>query len=146
MFCLWCCSSRSRRSCKLDHIFDNECDNECNICGASNENLKDHIYDNECDNKCNVCGELRNTLGHVFGDWTVVQEATKHEEGKQARVCQECGYVEYRTIAKLEGVKTGVVVAIVGGSTLVGATGAFSIVWFGVKKRRFSDLKNIFKK
>ena len=131
---------------KLNHEFDNNCDNSCNVCGATNPKLEPHVYENKCDDTCNVCGGLRRTLGHVFGDWIVVDEATKHAEGKEGRVCKECGYVEYRTTPKTEGIGAGAVVAIVGGSTVVGAAGAFSVVWFGVKRKRFSDLKNIFKK
>ena len=131
---------------KLDHVYENQCDNECDICGASNENLGDHVYSNRCDDTCNICGGLRRVLGHVFGEWAVAVESTKHEAGKEGRVCKECGYVEYRALPLAKGIGAGAVVAIVGGSTVVAAAGGFSVVWFGVKKRKFSDLKKIFKK
>ncbi len=130
---------------QLDHTYDNTCDVDCNVCGAS-RTPGQHVYDNRCDELCNICGGKRRTLGHVFGDWSVVEESTKHDHGKEARVCNECGYVEYRELPLEEGMGTGAVVAIVGSSTAVAAAGGFSVFWFGIKKRKFSDLKKIFKK
>ena len=40
----------------------------------------------------------------------------------------------------------GAVVAIIAGAAVVAAIGTFSVVWFGIKKKKFSDLKGIFKK
>ena len=67
-------------------------------------------------------------------------------ETKKVFVCNECGYVEYRELPLEEGMGAGAVVAIVGSSTAVAAAGGFSVFWFGIKKRKFSDLKKIFKK
>ncbi len=130
---------------QLEHTYDNTCDVDCNVCGAS-RTPGQHVYDNRCDELCNICGGKRRTLGHVFGEWVVVEESTKHDHGKEARVCNECGYVEYRELPLAEGMGAGAVVAIVGGSTVVAAAGGFSVFWFGIKKRKFSDLKKIFKK
>ena len=47
------------------HVFDNNCDNECNNCGGTNPNFASHVYDNGCDTTCNVCGDTRTTQ-HVF--------------------------------------------------------------------------------
>lgn len=41
------------------HTFDNDCDSECNVCGATR--TPTHKYDNACDKECNVCGETRET-------------------------------------------------------------------------------------
>ena len=51
----------------LDHVYDNSCDNECNVedCKA----LRDagHVFDHACDTTCNVsgCGYTRK-IEHVF--------------------------------------------------------------------------------
>ena len=52
------------------------------------------------------CGETYkdsyvDALGHTFGEWTVVKEATEDEEGLKERVCA-CGEKEQQKIAKLE--------------------------------------------
>ena len=68
-----------------NHAFDNNCDNECNNCGAANPDYADHVdvaeadcvcdvceapldhkYDNACDADCNVCGETRTPEDHVY--------------------------------------------------------------------------------
>lgn len=48
-----------------------------------------HEYDNDCDDECNLCGEKR-TPKHYFGEWTVVKEATNDEEGLKERTCGRC--------------------------------------------------------
>lgn len=40
-------------------------------------------------------------LGHKFGQWEVVKEATDKEEGLERRACVACGFEEERTVAKL---------------------------------------------
>ena len=119
---------------KLEHKFDNTCDVDCNVCGASNPNLGDHEYDHNCDNTCNICGGIRRTLGHVYGAWTVAKEATKKEEGQEYRECIHCGVIEIRSIAKLES--NGGKVAIIVTSSVVGAGGAgFAGYWFLLRKK-----------
>lgn len=41
------------------HTFDNDCDGECNVCGATR--TPQHKYDNACDKECNVCKLTRET-------------------------------------------------------------------------------------
>ncbi|MBQ9115893.1 MAG: hypothetical protein IJY04_02610, partial [Clostridia bacterium] len=41
------------------HTFDNDCDAECNVCGATR--TPTHKYDNACDKECNVCKATRET-------------------------------------------------------------------------------------
>ncbi len=48
-----------------DHVYDNDCDADCNVCGATRE-VGDHVYDNACDDKCNVCGATRLVGNHVY--------------------------------------------------------------------------------
>ena len=68
-----------------NHAFDNNCDNECNNCGAANPNFADHVdaaeadcvcdvcsapidhtWANACDTACDVCGETRTPEDHVY--------------------------------------------------------------------------------
>ncbi len=43
---------------KAEHTFDNACDADCNVCGAT-RTPAEHAYDNACDTACNVCGATR---------------------------------------------------------------------------------------
>ena len=48
-----------------EHGYANNCDADCNVCGAP-RTPSDHVYDNEtCDIDCNVCGDVR-TVPHDF--------------------------------------------------------------------------------
>jgi len=47
------------------HAYDNACDADCNVCGAVRVPA-DHVYDNVCDADCNVCGDLREVDGHAY--------------------------------------------------------------------------------
>ena len=48
-----------------DHVYDNACDTNCNVCGDVRE-VGDHLYDNACDADCNECGETREVGDHVY--------------------------------------------------------------------------------
>lgn len=77
------------------HVYDNDCDANCNTCGyvrevgdhaygdyqstedghfkvcteCSNQTATEpHVYDNACDFDCNVCGAVRNVDGHEFSE------------------------------------------------------------------------------
>ena len=45
-----------------------------------------------------------------------------------------------------EGLSGGAVAGIVAGSTVAAGAGGFSLFWFVIKKKRFSDLLKVFKK
>ena len=49
-----------------EHEYDNDCDVDCNICGAVRE-VNGHIYSNDFDATCNVCGAVRE-VSYIFGD------------------------------------------------------------------------------
>jgi predicted RNA-binding Zn-ribbon protein involved in translation (DUF1610 family) len=58
--------------------------------------------------KCSVCGEILvaqkdiDALGHDWGEWTVVKEATEDEEGIEQRVCsRDDSHIEESAIPKL---------------------------------------------
>ena len=70
----------------------------CSVCGkviVKQEDTPklDHTYTHECSTECSVCHELRDA-SHSFGEWNVVKEPSKKEEGKQTRTCSFCGYTE----------------------------------------------------
>ena len=48
----------------VDHTYDNQCDTNCNVCGATRW-VPDHVYDHACDTDCNICGAVRVTE-HVY--------------------------------------------------------------------------------
>ena len=83
-----------------------------------------HKYDNACDATCNTCAETRTPSLH-FSD---------NKDGK----CDECG-----ENFELSG---GAIAGIAVGSTAVAGLGGFSLVWFVIKKKKWSDLVGIFKK
>ena len=47
-----------------EHVYDNACDTDCNVCGATRTTT--HAYDNDCDTDCNVCGEEREVGEHAY--------------------------------------------------------------------------------
>jgi len=83
-----------------------------------------HAYDNACDVTCNTCGEERTPAKHY----------SENADGK----CDECG-----ESFKLSG---GAIVGIAVGSTAAVGLGGFSLFWFMIKKKKWSDLIGIFKK
>ncbi len=46
------------------HIYDNACDDTCNVCGVRRW-VGDHVYDNACDTTCNACAASR-TAPHSY--------------------------------------------------------------------------------
>ncbi len=43
---------------ECEHEYDNDCDDECNLCGELRE-VGEHVYDDEYDADCNICGDVR---------------------------------------------------------------------------------------
>lgn len=92
-----------------------------------------HEYNNDCDDECNLCGEKR-TPKHRYGVWTVVKEATNDEEGLKERECALCHAKQQVVLQKTavpEKQKTKVlsksdIAGIVVGSVL--CAGAFSFI------------------
>ena len=92
------------------HVYDNECDAECNVCFETRE-VAGHIFEID-GHYCDVCGEATETPVHVdadedgecdicfelmevphehtYGDWEVVTEATVNADGLKVKEC-ECG-------------------------------------------------------
>lgn len=77
------------------------------LVGAGEEEDHTHIFGEEWKNdetshwkECE-CGEKSEEAEHIFGEWTVIKEATENEEGEERRECEVCGKDETRTIDKL---------------------------------------------
>ncbi len=83
------------------HVYDTDCDVDCNACGAVRE-AADHWYDNDCDVYCNACGYEREAAGHVYDSdcdayCNVCGEwrepETEHSYDNECDVyCNGCGY------------------------------------------------------
>ena len=88
--CTGCGATKQVTSDKLDHIYDNACDTECNYgCGTTRE--PEHNYSSNWSSDadihwhaCSVCGEKTDETHHTPGD-----PATEWN----AQTCTECGYV-----------------------------------------------------
>ena len=86
-----------------------------------------HKYDNDCDGACNVCAEVRTPA--------------EHSDANDDRICDECGAELPR-----EGLSGGAIAAIAIGAVAVTGLGGFSLFWFVIKKKKWSDIIGIFKK
>ena len=76
-----------------EHTYDNNCDTDCNKCGATR--TTEHTYDNACDTDCNACGATR-TTEHTYDNACDVDcnacGATRETEHAYADgVCGVCG-------------------------------------------------------
>ena len=69
----------------------------CSGCSEKN-GFTAHVYDNNCDDTCNVCNVKRVAGDHVFGAWTTILEPTTSTEGKRERKCIICGFTDTDTI------------------------------------------------
>ena len=75
-------------STKAEHVFDNSCDDSCNVCAQKRSVT--HTYSGECDSECDICGLTRTATGtHSGGEATCTKKA----------VCSVCGE-EYGELAK----------------------------------------------
>lgn len=113
----------------------------CTSCGHTYVDNKvealGHTYDNDCDADCNVCGKQRTPADHKFGDWTVTQEPTEDQEGREERTCSVCGHVEKRILPKIvpTGLGTAAIIGIIVGSIVV-VCGVGAAVYFFIRKRK----------
>ena len=71
------------------HAYDNACDADCNACGATRE-VADHAYDNACDVDCNVCGATREVADHTY-ESAVTTAPTCGADGVRTYTCSACG-------------------------------------------------------
>ena len=90
-------------------------------------NATGHAYDNACAPACNACGEGRTPAEHTDADGNLI--------------CDECG-----ATLPGDGLSGGAIAGIAVGSTATAGLGGFSLFWFVIKKKKWSDLVAIFKK
>jgi len=62
----------------------------CTICGEK-EKVEAHVYDNDCDPDCNVCGRIR-IVKHSFSDNWVSDSASHYKE------CEGCGIIKGKEV------------------------------------------------
>ena len=111
----------------------------CTVCNKTEGEALGHKYDNACDAACNACDATRTPAAHVYGEWSVVKDATATEDGERQHTCTECGNVESEVIPALgeteEKTPVGVVIAIVVASTAGTAGIVFAGYWLVIKKK-----------
>ena len=87
------------------HIYDNDCDTDCNHCGETR--VTSHSYgdwvegDGVCQQVCSGCGDVQ-TLEH---DWLLKPgsyQATCKEDGMQWMTCTVCGAEEEEVLPKTD--------------------------------------------
>ena len=108
---------------------------KCNRCGQVGKAALGHKYDNNCDKDCNVCGATRIT-SHKFSDWKVIEPATHISEGLRERTCMYCGFTETENFkAAVEEVNIVAIIALAVGSLIVAFGGATAIILLIQKKK-----------
>ena len=93
---------------------------------------------------------------HSYGAWKEEVPATKEAEGSVAhKTCVHCGkhfdangnVLTTITLPMLDGgLSGGAITGIAVGSTAVAGGGGFSLFWFVIKRKKWSDLVAVFKK
>ena len=106
----------------------------CSVCEGVTTEAKAAHSDENSDGKCDVCNKDMPTSGGGTGG-TVPDPTPDPNPGTTPDPEGE-----------KDGLSGGAIAGIVIGSVAVAGTGGFSVVWFGVKKKTFGDLKNAFKK
>ncbi len=123
--CLSCGSSSELQ----DHVFDNACDTECNICSykrsiehtyekafkfdadghyrecsvcQSPSKSEKHKFDSSCDEKCDECGYIRE-VEHTWDSGTVVKEPQGSSLGEREYKCTKCGGTKSVEIEYIRG-------------------------------------------
>jgi hypothetical protein len=111
------CSSCGKSSASETHVYDNNCDKDCNTCGKTRtithtyktEYESDeathwhvcgvcqepsqkvaHLYANDCDSSCDDCAHTRVT-NHSFDAGVITKTPTKESSGEKTYTCSVCG-------------------------------------------------------
>ncbi len=133
-----------------DHMYDNDCDDTCNLCGHKRQ-VGPHQYTNNapCDPDCNICGAINeNAVPHKYGDPVIIRKPTLNFPGEKIRTCTVCLEASIRETIPIiiptepeDDSNLGLILAIVIPSVIALGVGTFAVVWFGVKKKSWADLK-----
>lgn len=110
----------------------------CKDCGKTEGRALGHKYDNTCDKDCNVCGATR-TTSHKFGPWNVLKEASRRGDGLRERICMVCGHVEQEVLPRppFEDVSIGAVIGLAVGSIVVAFAASTVIILLIQRKREY---------
>lgn len=153
----------------LESCLDKNTDHACDVCrvemnidlhadmASDNDHLCDYgcgavlnsCLDENTDHACDVCGAKINTDLHAdaaddndhlcdYGCGEVLSECADADEN---HICDECG----AEILK-KGLPGGAIAGIAVGSATAVGLGGFSLFWFVIKKKKWSDLIGVFKK
>ena len=118
----------------------------CDICKSAYGALGDHNYDKNSWGYKSTDGHAHNcqTAGCTAHDTVIGHTSSGAATKDVAETCTECGYIISPALGhKLSG---GAIAGITVGSTAVVGVGGFSLFWFVIKKKKFTDLIAIFKK
>lgn len=88
--CKVCGTTKSESASKVNHTYDNSCDDSCNVCGSV-RNIT-HTYEWTLDGeghsqKCSVCGITQNNGGHTL------ETVLGNNEGGHGYKCSVCGLI-----------------------------------------------------
>lgn len=82
--CHWYVCTKCGSSTSIEnHIYNSDCDANCNICGYTRKIT--HKYVSDCDEYCDVCGEGR-AVSHDMHDW----ECTYSNDSSHDIYCKNC--------------------------------------------------------
>ncbi len=122
-----------------DHTFDKKVES-MNFKASDATCLRGETYYYSC-----VCGEVGaetyevgEPLGHTFGEWTVLEEATEAADGVAVRKCA-CGEAEYEVIpekAGKPGISTPVLIGIISSAVVLLLGLGFMVMFIVFKKRK----------
>ncbi len=79
------------------HVYSNDCDNTCNVCGENR--VIAHFYSDACDTECDVCTAKRDAVDHVYdnrcdGDCNecdLKRIAPHSYDSSESVICNLCG-------------------------------------------------------
>ena len=90
-----------------NHKYDNGCDADCNVCGATrtvNHNYGSTWHGDGTGHwkKCTVCGKAGETSAHTWDSGNVTKEPTCAEEGVKTFTCTACKHTKTEAISKTD--------------------------------------------
>ncbi len=100
------------------HKYSNNCDASCNVCGEGRQ-INGHAYDNACDTECNECKATRE-ITHTYG-----------ADGK----CLTCDATTECQNEPSKNMGAGAIIGIILATVVVFGGGAFSLIWFVLRKK-----------
>ena len=121
------CSGCGEKKDEGAHIFDNDCDTNCNVCAYERETthaLGEILFydDNSHWQKCSLCGEKVSEASHNWDNGTLTQEATKTYSGIKTYSCESCNAEKIELTSAITNNKSNpmfVIIAIVEGVIIV---------------------------